>query len=70
MAFLRRGWPISQKVSSLSPGDRFLARRRRIFLRDWLLVLIALGLAIASGAFRSDRSQSANGRPDPAAFVR
>ena len=43
------------KESDLSPCDRFLAHRQRIFIRDWILVLIALGLAIAAGAFHSDR---------------
>jgi hypothetical protein len=42
------------KDSSLSPSDRFLAHRRKIFLRDWILVLVALGLAIAAGAFYRD----------------
>ena len=70
MGFSRKGQPMSLKDSNPSPYDRLLARRRTIFLRDWILVLIALGLAIAAGAFRSDRSQSAHGRADPGAFVR
>ncbi|HEV7384762.1 MAG TPA: hypothetical protein VGN89_07770, partial [Phenylobacterium sp.] len=43
--------------SNLSPSDRLLARRRRIFVRDWGLVLIALGLAIVAGVVRGDRVQ-------------
>jgi hypothetical protein len=43
--------------SNLSPSDRLLARRRRIFVRDWVLVLIALGLAIVAGIFRGDSVQ-------------
>jgi hypothetical protein len=46
------------KDSSPSPSDRFLAHRRKIFLRDWILVLVALGLAIAAGAFHTDRIKS------------
>jgi hypothetical protein len=61
---------MSLKDSNLSPCDRLLAHRRNIYRRDWILVLIALGLAIAAGTFRSDRSPSAHGRPAPAAFVR
>lgn len=53
----------------MSPSERFLARRRRIFLRDWILVLIALGLAMAAGAFRPDRNLAEHGRPEPAPFV-
>ena len=48
----------SLKDSNLSPSDRFLAHRRKIFLRDWILVLVALGLALAAGAFHSDRIKS------------
>jgi hypothetical protein len=54
----RKGQPMTVKESGLSPYDRFMAHRRRIFLRDWILVLIALGLAIAAGAFNSDRIRS------------
>jgi hypothetical protein len=35
-----------------SPCDRFLARRRAIFVRDWILALIALGLILAATVFR------------------
>ncbi len=49
---------MSLNDSSLSPCDRLLAHRRRVFLRDWILVLIALGLALAAGAFRGDRIKS------------
>lgn len=49
---------MSVRDSNLSPSERFLAHRRKIFLRDWILVLIALGLAIAAGAFNSDRIRS------------
>jgi hypothetical protein len=57
--------------SSLSPYDRILASRRRTFVRDWILVLIALGLAIAASVFRSDRSPSEPSRPaSPAAIAR
>jgi hypothetical protein len=70
MDFSRKGQPMSLNDSNLSPADRFLANRRKIFLRDWILVLIALGLAIAAGTFRSDRSLSKQGGPHPAAFVR
>lgn len=59
------------KDPNLSPVDRILASRRRTFIRDWILVLIALGLAISAGVFRSDRSPSEPSRhASPAAFVR
>jgi hypothetical protein len=38
--------------TDLSPCDRFLARRRSIFVRDWILALIALGLVLAASFFR------------------
>ncbi|HEX3363888.1 hypothetical protein [Phenylobacterium sp.] len=40
--------------ASPSPSDRFLARRRAIFLRDWILALIALALVLAASLFRSE----------------
>ena len=49
---------MSLKDSSLSPCGRLLADRRQTFIRDWILVLIALGLAVAAGAFHSDRIKS------------
>ena len=49
---------MSVRDSNLSPSKRFLAHRRKIFLRDWILVLIALGLAMAAGAFHNDRIKS------------
>jgi hypothetical protein len=49
---------MSLKDSGLSPANRFLAHRRKIFLRDWILVLVALGLAMAAGAFHRDRIKS------------
>jgi hypothetical protein len=58
MGVSRKGPPMSTRETSPSPCDRILAHRRQIFLRDWLLVLIALGLAIAAGAFHSDHSKS------------
>jgi hypothetical protein len=58
MGFLRKGQSMPLKDSSLSPCDRFLADRRQTFLRDWILVLIALGLAMAAGAFHGDRIKS------------
>jgi hypothetical protein len=61
---------MSLKDPHPSPADRLLARRRVIFVRDWILVLIALGLAIAAGTFSSDRNPPAHGHPAPAAFVR
>jgi hypothetical protein len=70
MGFLRKGQPMPLKDLNPSPCDRLLAHRRNIFLRDWILVLIALGLAIAAGTFRSDRGLSAHSRADPAALVR
>ncbi len=47
---------MSLKDSTLSPCDRLLARRRKVFIRDWILVLIALGLLIAAGAFHRERT--------------
>jgi hypothetical protein len=47
----------------LSPGDRFLARRRTIFLRDWILALIALGLVLAASVFRSEPSHPTPDEP-------
>jgi len=38
--------------TDLSPCDRLLARRRAIFLRDWILALIALALVVAASLFR------------------
>lgn len=56
---------------NLSPCDRMIARRRRRFIRDWILVLIAVGLAITAGVFRSDRGRSERGQSTGvAAFVR
>jgi hypothetical protein len=52
---------MSVKDSNLSASDRFLARRRTVFLRDWILALVALGLALAGGVFHSER-----GAPPPA----
>jgi hypothetical protein len=52
---------MSLKDSSLSPCDRPLAPRRTIFIRDWILVLIALGLLIAAGAFHRDRGPASDG---------
>jgi hypothetical protein len=43
---------------ALSPYDRIMRRRRRTLARDWILVLIALGLAAAAGLFRGDRPTS------------
>ncbi|HLZ74913.1 hypothetical protein [Phenylobacterium sp.] len=37
-----------------SPSDRFLAHRKTILLRDWILALIALGLILAASAFHSE----------------
>jgi len=51
----------------MSPSERFLARRRRIFLRYWVLALIALGLAISAGALRPDGSAAERSRPEPTA---
>lgn len=46
-------------------------QRRRRFIRDWILVLIAVGLAITAGVFRSDRGRSERGQSTGvAAFVR
>ncbi len=39
----------------LSPYERVMRRRRRTLVRDWILVAIALGLAITAGVFRNDR---------------
>lgn len=58
MGFLRKGLAMSPKDPNLSPSGRLLARRRRIFVRDWLLVLVALALATAGGAFHRDHSPS------------
>jgi hypothetical protein len=49
---------MSLKDLSLSPCDRLLADHRQTFIRDWILVLIALGLAVAAGAFHGDRIKS------------
>jgi hypothetical protein len=38
----------------LSPYDRVMRRRRRSLLRDWILVAVALVLAITAGVFRND----------------
>lgn len=40
-----------------SPADRLLARRRTSFIRDWILVLVALGLASAAGVFNRNPVQ-------------
>ncbi|MDB5450611.1 MAG: hypothetical protein JWQ52_1739 [Phenylobacterium sp.] len=46
-------------------------QRRRRFIRDWILVLIAVGLAITAGVLRSDRGRSERGQSTGvAAFVR
>ena len=58
---------MSVKDLSLSPSDRFLARRKTVFLRDWILALIALGLALAAGVFHSERGPSAHDEPHAAA---
>jgi hypothetical protein len=56
---------------NLSPCDRMLARRRRTFIRDWILVLIALGLAMGAGVFHPGRGPSGHGPPaHAAAFAR
>jgi hypothetical protein len=55
---------------SLSPCDRLLARRRRAFARDWILVLVALGLMAAAGAFRPSLSRARTSPPASAALLR
>ncbi|THD55049.1 hypothetical protein [Phenylobacterium sp.] len=52
--------------SDLSPCDRFLARRRAIFLRDWILALIALGLVLAATLLRSEPRHPAPDAPQAA----
>ena len=54
----------------MSPCDRLLARRRRAFARDWILVLIALGLMVAAGAFRPPLSRAGTSPPASAALLR
>jgi hypothetical protein len=58
MGFSRKGHPAPLKDAGPSPCDRLMARRRTVFVRDWILVLIALGLATAAGAFHGDPSNS------------
>jgi len=58
MGVSRKRQPRALKDAGLSPCDRLMARRRTIFVRDWILVLIALGLATAAGAFHGDRGPS------------
>jgi hypothetical protein len=43
--------------TDLSASDRFLAQRKAIFLRDWILALIALGLILAASVFRSETAR-------------
>jgi hypothetical protein len=50
-----------------SPSDRFLARRRAGFLRDWILALIALGLVLAASVFRAEPGKPAADTPHAAA---
>jgi hypothetical protein len=54
---------------NLSPYDRLAARRRRTFIRDWILVLIALGLMAAAGAFHPSLNRAEPGQPASATTV-
>ena len=54
--------PMPTEHPNLSPCDRMIRRRERIFIRDWILVLVALGLALAAGAFRPDHRGHEAGR--------
>jgi hypothetical protein len=49
------------------PSVRFLAHRKTVFLRDWILALIALGLILAASVFRSELSSPTPDRPHAAA---
>jgi hypothetical protein len=66
---------LSQRLASrlmgtdLLPCDRFLARRRAIFLRDWILALIALALVMAASVFRSEPRHLAPDTPHAAALL-
>jgi hypothetical protein len=46
--------PVPPMGATPSPSDRFLAHRKAILLRDWILALIALGLILAASVFRSE----------------
>lgn len=55
--------------TDLSASDRFLAQRKAIFLRDWMLALIALGLILAASVFRSETARPIHdGLGDPASL--
>lgn len=59
---------LSQRPTTLagtepSPCDRFLARRRAIFIRDWILALIALGLVLAASVFRAEPGDRTHDEP-------
>ena len=58
---------MSVKDPKTSPSEAFLARRRRIFIRDWILALIALGLALTASVFRPHRFTATRPQSDATA---